>query len=46
MNQSAWSVDKILKALHWILYNSPARRDIYCSEGGSSVFPLRFVKWV
>ena len=46
MNQSAWSVDKILKALYWILHDSPARRDIYASEGGGSVFPLRFVKWV
>ena len=44
MNQSAWSLDKILKALYWILHNCPVRRNIYASEGSGSVFSLRFVK--
>ena len=44
MDQSGWSIDKILKALYCILHDSPARRDLYVSEGGGSIFPLRFVK--
>ena len=43
MNQSAWSVDKLLKG-YWIFHDSSAGRYIYASEGGVSVF--RFVKWV
>ena len=44
MNQSACSFDKILKALYQSPHDSHARRDIYATEGGGSVFPLRFVK--
>ena len=34
--------DKSLKALFWILSDSPARRDNYVRQGGSEVFPLRY----
>ena len=44
MNQSACSFDKILKALYQSPHDSHARSDIYATEGGGSVFPLRFVK--
>ena len=37
------SIDKILRSLFWILSDSPARRYDYVREGGSGVFPLRYV---
>ena len=36
---SVKNIDKILKSVYWILHNSPARREIYCREGGRDVFP-------
>ena len=35
-------VHKILKSMFWLLHDSPARRNIYVTEGGSDVFPLRY----
>ena len=37
-----WDVHKILKSMFWLLHDSPARRNIYVTEGGSDVFPLRY----
>ena len=41
--KTEWGIDKILKTLFWILRDSPARRANYVREGGSEVFPLRYV---
>ena len=41
--KTEWGIDKILKALFWILSDSPGGRDDYVREGGSEVFPLRYV---
>ena len=41
--KTEWGIDKILKALFWILSDLPARWDDYVREGGSKVFPLRYV---
>ena len=35
--KNEWDIDRILKALFWILSDSPARRDDYVREGGSEV---------
>ena len=37
-----WDVRKILKSMFWFLHDFPARRNIYVTEGGSDVFPLRY----
>lgn len=37
-----WNIDKLLKAMYWILHDSPARRNIYMTEGETDVFPLRY----
>ena len=41
--KTEWGIDKILKALFWILSDSPARRDDCVREGGSEVFPLTYI---
>ena len=41
--KTEWGIGKILKALFWILNDSPARRDDYVREGGSEVFHFRYV---
>ena len=33
---------KIFKSMFWLLHDSPAGRNIYVTEGGSDVFPLRY----
>ena len=38
-----WNIEKILKAMFWILHDSPARKDDYMREGNTSVFPLRYL---
>ena len=41
---SVWNLDKVMKkAMYWLLHESPARREIYVSKGGSSTFPLRWI---
>ena len=37
-----WDAHKILKSMFWLLHDSPAHRNIYVTEGGSDVFPLRY----
>ena len=32
-----------MKAIYWLLHESPARHEIYVFEGGGSTFPLRWV---
>ena len=39
---SNWNIDKILKAMYWILHDSPARRDDYMRVGNTEIFPLRY----
>ena len=41
--ESNWNVHQLLKALYWILHDSLARRDEYMQEGGTEVFPLRYI---
>ena len=41
--KTEWGIDKISKALFWTLSDSPSSRDDYVREGGSEVFPLRYV---
>ena len=41
--KTEWGIDKVLKALFWILSDSTARRDDYVRERGSELFPLRYV---
>ena len=40
-----WSIDNILKAMYWILHDSPARIDVYMKEGDTDVFPLRYFSY-
>ena len=40
---SVWNLDKVMKAMYWLLHESPARCEIYVSKGGSSTFPLRWI---
>ena len=37
-----WDVHKILKSVFWLLHDSPACINIYVTEVGSDVFPLRY----
>ena len=43
-----WELDKILKAMWRLLYDSPARRDIYIKETMCDIWPLSFcgTRWV
>ena len=34
-----WNLHGILKAMHQLLHNSPARRDVYMKESMSTIFP-------
>ena len=34
-----WNLHGILKAMHRLLHNSPARRDVYMKESMSTIFP-------
>ena len=40
---SNWNIDKILKAMYWILHYSPARRDDYMRVENTEIFPLRYI---
>ena len=37
-----WQVDKLLKAIHTLLHNVPARREDYVKTTKSTLFPLAF----
>ena len=37
-----WDIHKILKSMFWLLHDSPVHRNMYLTEGGSDVFPLRY----
>ena len=41
-------MEKVLRALHTLLHNTPARREDFCSLTKSSVFPLPFCghRWI
>lgn len=39
---SMWQVDKLLKAIHTLLHNVPARREDYVKTTKSTLFPLAF----
>ena len=43
-----WNIDGILRALHYLFEDSPARREDYTSITESTVFPLNFcaTRWV
>ncbi|XP_041865027.1 uncharacterized protein LOC121654791 [Melanotaenia boesemani] len=45
---TTWHVDKLLRAMHYIFHNVPARREDYTSTTGSSTFPRSFCghRWV
>ncbi|XP_028297108.1 uncharacterized protein LOC114458926 [Gouania willdenowi] len=45
---SAWQLDKLLRAMHTLFHNVPARREDYITITKSSVFPLSFCahRWV
>ena len=38
-----WNIDKLMKAMYWILHDSPARRNIYVTKGETDVLPLRYI---
>ena len=37
-----WDVHKILNSMLWLLPDSPACKNIYVTDGGSHVFPLKY----
>ncbi|XP_058628927.1 uncharacterized protein LOC131538809 [Onychostoma macrolepis] len=39
---SVWQMEKVLRALHTVFHNSPARREDFCTLTKTSVFPLPF----
>lgn len=45
---NVWHLDKLLRALHFVFHNVPARREDYTTVTGSSSFPLAFCghRWV
>lgn len=45
---TAWQIDKLLRALHFLFHNVPARREDYTNITGSTCFPLSFCghRWV
>ncbi|XP_072571938.1 uncharacterized protein [Paramormyrops kingsleyae] len=45
---NAWQMDKLLRAMHTLFHNVPARREDYIKVTKSSVFPLSFCahRWV
>ena len=40
--KSFWKIGNLLKSAFWCLNDSPARRDIYLTEGSTNTFPIRF----
>ncbi|XP_073714812.1 uncharacterized protein [Misgurnus anguillicaudatus] len=45
---TTWQVDKLLRAMHYLFHNVPARREDYTATTGSSTFPRSFCghRWV
>ena len=45
---TVWQLDKLLRAIHTLFHNTPARREDYITVTKSSVFPLSFCahRWV
>lgn len=45
---TAWQIDKLLRAMHTLFHNVPARREDYITVTNSTVFPLSFCghRWV
>ena len=43
---SGWNVDEFLKSIHWLLKDTPARREDYAKavQNQNPVMPLRFCK--
>ena len=43
-----WAMEKLLRALHYLFRNVPARREDYVSLTKSSIFPLPFCghRWI
>ena len=37
VGNTVWDIGKILKAMHYILHDSPARREIYAREGETTI---------
>ena len=42
MKQTGWGIDQVLKSLHSLFHDAPARREDYIRIAGSEVFPLEF----
>lgn len=45
---TAWQIDKLLRAMHTLFHNVPARREDYITVTNSTVFPLSLCghRWV
>ncbi|XP_070400940.1 uncharacterized protein [Nothobranchius furzeri] len=45
---STWNIEKLLRAMHFLFHNVPARREDFTKLTGSSLFPLPFCghRWV
>ncbi|XP_056262502.1 uncharacterized protein LOC130188267 isoform X3 [Pseudoliparis swirei] len=45
---SVWQLEKVLRAIHTLFHNSPARREDFCTLTKTSVFPLSFCghRWI
>ena len=43
-----WQLDKLLRALHFLFHNVPARREDFTALTGSTCFPLPFCghRWI
>ena len=41
ISNTGWDIGRILKAMYYILHDSPARREIYAREGETTINPLR-----
>ena len=40
---TGWGIKKVLKGAYYVLHNSPARREDYESQSGSSKYPFNFI---
>ena len=45
---SDWAIEKFLSSIYWLFKDTPARREDFVAETGSSIFPLKFCsrRWV
>ena len=46
--KTGWELNEVLKAIHKIFNESPARHDVYLKEGSSSKFSIKFceTQWI